>query len=131
MQIRIGLRKGEREDLISCLHQAYKTRSLRLVKRVQAIIYVVDGYLVSEVAHILDLSEQSIDNYINGFVLRRLDSFDYKRPPGRPAKLTKTQKKELCKLIDDGPLKAGYDCGCWDSSLIQDLILSRYGVEYQ
>lgn len=130
MQIRLGLRKGEREEIINCLHRAYKTRSLRLVKRIQAIIFLIDGYTVSEVAHILNLSEQSIYNYIKAFISRRLASFKYKQPPGRPARLTKSQKKELCKLIDEGPLEAGYDCGCWDSSLLQDLILSQFGVEY-
>jgi transposase len=54
----------------------------------------------------------------------------YKRPSGRPPKLTKSQRKELSRLIDEGPESAGYDCGCWNTGLIQDLILTRYGVEY-
>jgi hypothetical protein len=35
--------------------------------------------------------------------------------------LTQTQRKELAKLIDDGPEAAGYDCGGWNTALIQDL----------
>jgi transposase len=36
----------------------------------------------------------------------------------------------LSRLIDEGPEKAGYDRGCWDPVLIQDVILTRFGVEY-
>jgi transposase len=36
----------------------------------------------------------------------------------------------LAKLIERGPEKAGYDCGCWDTVLIQDLIYTRFGAEY-
>lgn len=63
-------------------------------------------------------------------MLKRLDSLVYQRPPGRPGKLSKTQRKVLAKLIERGPEKAGYDCGGWDTVLIQDLIYTRFGVEY-
>ena len=35
----------------------------------------------------------------------------YKRPSGGPAKLTKTLRRELEKLIEQGAEAAGYDCG--------------------
>jgi transposase len=44
--------------------------------------------------------------------------------------LTKSQKKELGEMIDKGPEEAGYDYGCWTTALIQDLILTRFGVKY-
>jgi transposase len=69
-------------------------------------------------------------NYVNAFLLKGLNSLVYKRPPGRPPKLTKTQRKELAEAIDAGPEQAGYDCGCWDTPLLQDLIQNRFGVEY-
>jgi len=130
MQLRLGLRKGEKELLFNHLHRAYKTGSLRLVKRIQAILFLVDGKSVSEVALMLALSEQTIYNYICAFLHRRLESLAYKRPSGRPPRLTQSQKKELCKIIDGGPEAAGYDSGCWDSSLIQDWLLTQFGVEY-
>ena len=36
----------------------------------------------------------------------------------------------LTKLIECGPEAAGYDRDCWDTVLLQDLIASRFGVEY-
>jgi transposase len=118
------------EALLKRLQQAYAQGELRLIKRIHALLYILDGKSVSEVADILKLSLQTIYNYITAFVLQRLESLKYKRPSGRPRKLTKTQRQVLAKLIERGPEKAGYDCGCWDTVLIQDLIYSRFGVEY-
>jgi len=130
MHIRLSLRKGEWEALLKRLQQAYARGELRLIKRIHALLYIIEGKSVSEVADILKLSLQTIYNYISAFVLERLDSLVYHSPPGRPRKLTKTQRRVLAKLIERGPEQAGYDCGCWDTVLIQDLIYTRFGVEY-
>lgn len=122
-----------RETLLALferLHQAYARGQLRLIKRIHALLYLNDGKSVAQVAGILQLSDQTIYNFIKAFLLKGLDSLVYQRPPGRSPRLTKTQRKELSQLIDDGPEAAGYDRGCWDTVLIQDLILTRFGVEY-
>jgi len=103
---------------------------LRLLKRIHALLYVSEGKPVSEVMAILQLSQQSVYNYVKAFILHGLDSLHYQRPSGRPPKLTKSQKQELCAVIDQGPEAAGYDCGCWTTVLLQDVILTRFGVEY-
>ncbi len=130
MQMRITLTAREQDDLITCLQQAYAHGHLRLVKRIHALLYVMDGYAVEDVAERLGLCVQSVYNYLRDFILRGVASLVYRRPPGRSPKLTKSQRKELAKLIDDGPEAAGYDYGCWTTGLIQDLILTRFGVEY-
>jgi len=130
MRIRIRLKSGDWEKLIEHLRQAYAKGQLRLVKRIHALLSVLDGKSPDEVATILDLSEQSVYNYVTAFILKGFDSLVYRRPSGRPPKLTKSQRKELSKLIDDGPEAVGYDCGCWTTGLIQDLVLTRFGVEY-
>jgi transposase len=130
MWIRISLKSSDREKLVERLRQAYASGQLRLVKRIHALLYILDGKTVDEVTAILDLSEQSVYTYVEAFILQGLDSLVYRRPPGRPPKLTQSQRKELSRLIDEGPEAAGYDCGCWTTGLIQDLILTRFGVEY-
>jgi transposase len=130
MRIRISLSSQCIEQLIERLHRAYTMGQLRLVKRIHALLYIREGKPVDDVSTILDLSPQTVDNYIAAFILNGLDSLVYRRPAGRPPKLTQTQRKELAKLMDDGPAAAGYDCGGWNTALIQDLILTRFGVEY-
>ena len=108
----------------------YYMGNLRLVRRIHALLYILDGMIVADVASLLGLSGQTIYNYINAFLHKGINSLSYRRPPGRQAKLTKKERKELAELIKGGPEAAGYDCACWDTSLIYDLILKKFGVEY-
>lgn len=130
MQIRIRIHNSLRKAVLERLKQAYRTGSLRLVKRIHALLYLADGKTVAEVAQILHLGEQTVRDYFHAFIRKGLESLVYHRPPGRPPKLTKTQRKELADLIKAGPEAAGYDCGCWSAVMIQDLIETRFGVEY-
>src|SRR5919202_3985266 len=119
-----------RQQLYHRLHQAYASGSLRLVKRIHVLLALADGSAVSEVAHMLALGEQTVRDYLNQFLWRGLASLVFRRPPGRPAKLTKTQRQELVAWIAAGPQAAGYASGCWSATIIQDLIQRQFGVEY-
>lgn len=130
MHVRISLKPKQSEQLLERLYQAYATGPLRLIKRIQAVVDIASGRSVDDVAERLGLSESCIYGYVTAFLLKGFDSLAYRRPPGRPAKLTKTQKKELGDLIDAGPEAAGYDVGCWTTVLIQDWIKRKFKVEY-
>jgi transposase len=56
--------------------------------------------------------------------------FIYKKPTGRPSKLTKKQRNQLDQLICQGPQKSGFPGACWRSPMIQWLIYEKFGVEY-
>ena len=130
MYLRIRLSSQLRQTLIARLATAYTSGQLRLYRRIQALLYVVDGQSVSEVAELLDLAEQTVRNYVHSFILQAADSLRYQPPPGRPARLTKTQRKELAELIKAGPEAAGFASACWTTPLVAELIQQRFGVEY-
>jgi transposase len=119
-----------RQQLYRRLHQAYASSSLRLVKRLHALLAIADGMTVSEVAQMLPLGEQTVRDYRNRFPWRGVASLVYQRPPGRPAKRTTTQRQTLTPLIQAGPQAAGYASGCWSATMLQDLIQRQFGVEY-
>jgi transposase len=126
----IRLTHAMRQQLYRRLHQAYASGSLRLVKRIHVLLAVADGLTVHEVAHMVALGEQTVRDYIHRFLWCGVASLVYQRPPGRPGKLTKTQRKDLAALIEAGRQAAGYASGCWSAPMIQDLIQRRFGVEY-
>ena len=119
-----------RKQLYRRLEQAYASGALRLVKRIHTLLALADNMSIREVAQMLNLGEQTVRDYRNGFLIKGLPSLTYKRPPGRPSKLTKTQRYELADLIKAGPQAAGYTSGCWNTPMIQDLIHTRFGVSY-
>ena len=131
MAIRIQVSNKILAGLYERLERAYVMGQLRLVKRIHALLYIIDGKDVTEVMAILKLSSATIYNYIKAFLLNQLDSLVYRFSPGRPSKLNEAHRKELGEVIDAGPEAAGYDYGCWSTILIQDWIFNRFGVEYE
>jgi transposase len=128
--VRIQVDNQTLKGLYECLQKAYLMGQLRLVKRIHAVLYIIEGKEVAEVGVILGLSAQTVYNYVKAFVFNRLESLVYRFSPGRPAKLSVAQRKELSETIDAGPEAAGYDCGCWNTVLIADWIFNRFGAEY-
>ena len=119
-----------RQQLYRRLQQAYASGSLRLVKRLHALLAMAEGMAVSEVAQMLTLGEQTVRDYLNRFLWRGIASLVYQRPPGRPSTLTKTQRQELTALITAGPQASGYSSGCWSATMLPDLIQRHCGVAY-
>ena len=119
-----------RQQLYHRLQQAYASGALRVGKRLHALLAIAEGMTVHDVAQMLGLGEQTVRDYLHRFLGQGVSSVVAKRPPGRPAKLTKTQRKELAALIAAGPQAAGYPSGCWSAMIMQDLIHRRFGVEY-
>jgi len=119
-----------RQQLYRRLQQAYANGALRLVQRIHALLALAEDMSVQDVAEMLHLGEQTVRDYRNRFLVPRMASLTYTHPPGRPSKLTKTQRRELAELMQAGPQAAGYTSGGWNTPMIQDLIQTRFGVAY-
>ena len=124
------MKNQTRRKCINLLQQAQNNADLRTAKRIMAVLAVTDGALYSVIATTLKVSEESIRLWVNAFLLKGVKSFIYKKPPGKPSKLTKTQRKQLDQLISQGPQKSGFPGACWRSPMIQWLIYEKFGVEY-
>jgi transposase len=119
-----------RKQLYRRLQQAYASGSLKLVKRIHALLALAQGQSVSDVAEMLSLGEQTVRDYRNQYLFKGMASLVYQAPPGRPNKLTKTQRQQLAEWIKASPQEAGYTSGCWNTPMIQDLIQRHFGVAY-
>jgi transposase len=130
MSFTLHLSAFTRQQLYRRLQQAYANGALRLVKRIHALLALAEDMSVQDVAEMLHLGEQTVRDYRNRFLVQHMASLTYTQPPGRPSKLTKTQRRALAALIKAGPQAAGYTSGCWNTPMIQDLIQTRFGVAY-
>jgi transposase len=119
MHYRIRLTNQLRQTVVEQLVRAYQAAHLRLIKRIHAVLYIVDNKSVAEVSELLHLGEQTVRDYVHAFLLKGTESLRYCRPPGRPARLSQTQRKELAALITAGPEAAGYTSGCWMCIIIE------------
>ncbi len=130
MSFTLQLSSFTRKQLYRRLQQAYASGSFKLVKRIHALLALAQGQSVSEVAEMLSLGEQTVRDYRNQYLFKGMASLVYKAPPGRPSKLTKTQRQQLAEWIKASPQDAGYPSGCWNTPMMQDLIQRHFGVVY-
>ena len=69
MEFRILVSKGVRQAVIERLQQAYASGQVRLIRRIHAVISIVDGKGVDEVAMLLDLGGQTVRDYVHAFLV--------------------------------------------------------------
>jgi transposase len=74
-----------RQHLYHRLHQAFASGSLRLVKRLHALLAIAEGMAVREVAQMLALGEPTVRDYRHQCLWQGVASLVYQRPPGRPS----------------------------------------------
>lgn len=131
LQLRIRLSGPTVKELHTRLERAYTLGDVRLVRRISVLLgYLVQGLALAALTAHWSISEASVYNWLHAFLLEGMDSLVYHHGGGRPSRLTPSQKRELCELLDASPEAAGFDTGCWNTLLIQELIRQRFGVLY-
>lgn len=128
--IHIKITTRTKRKLESIYQSARDRGDIATVKRIMAIFAVTNGNTYSTISLILKISEESIRLWIKLFILKGPEGLIYKKAPGRPPKLTKSQKRELDNFITEGPEKAGFPGACWRSPMIQTLIYEKFGIFY-
>jgi transposase len=130
LNIQITLSHQTQKELNALLQSARELGDLRMTQRILAIQALSQGQDFQTVADILQVCQEALRLWVRNFLLNGPPGLRSKKSPGRPPKLTKTQKKRLDSLICEGPAKAGYPGACWRAPLIQDLIYREFGVFY-
>jgi transposase len=130
VEFRVRLAGATIKALEQVLRQGYRDADVRVIRRVQALLEVGTGRPVALVAERLGLHGTTVYGWLHAFLVEGLASLRYGRAPGRPSKLTPSQKRRLCELLDAGPLAAGYPSGCWSTLFLQDLIQREFGQFY-
>lgn len=128
---RIRLSGRTVKELQKRLDKAYTLGDVRLVRRISVLLgYLDQGLPLADLTAHWSICEATVYNWLHAFLLERMDSLVYHHGGGRPSRLTPSQKRTLCDLLDAGPEAAEFDRGCWTTLLIQELIRQRFGVLY-
>jgi transposase len=129
MDVKIRITRATVKQIEQVRQQAFRVGDVRVIKRATALLEL-RTHTVPEAAAVLGLSATTLYRWLRALILEGVSGLWYRTPPGRPAKLTPTQKAQLKEKLAAGPEAAGYPTGCWNSALIADLIYREWGVLY-
>ena len=126
----LKLSKRQKEALQDGLNRAEKSGDYKKCKKIMAILLINSKQCAHEASEILNVHIQTIRNWFKKYLLGGIRGLRHGSSPGRPPKLTKTQRRELIAIIKAGPETAGLPGACWRTPMLQHLIQEQYNIFY-
>ena len=126
----IEVEDAEREVL---LRWKRRTDSFVLVRlKAEAVLYVSEGVPTEVVARMVERSKKTVEGWLRDWRVRRLGSVVTGHAGNEnAAKLTRAQKERVKEALAAKPSESGIPVAFWDVPALDDLVLTRFGVEYE
>ena len=99
-------------------------------RRREAVRLRESGLSTSRIAHRLGTTRRSIDRWLRAARRRGMDALRAKPAPGRPPKLSKTERRALAACLLKGALASGYPTDLWTCPRIGQVIRQRFGIDF-
>src|SRR3954447_26298083 len=120
-------RRGELEDIIS--HTPWAKERCRA----QAVLWIADGSNVGEVAELVQVSRQTVYNWLSRFEGRaeldlRARLLDAPRL-GRPRAAGGTIDELIAAVVDGDPSQLGYRATVWTAPLLSRYLHDHHAIE--
>lgn len=99
-------------------------------RRRRAIALLEEGKTQAAVAEALGTSEASVSRWREAYEQGGQTALAAKPHPGKPSRLTASQRRRLASLLLQGARKHGYSTELWTLGRVAELIAVKFGVEY-
>ena len=119
-----------RKALRKFIREREKADDLDEWRRGKAVLGYIEGQRVVELAAQFDVTRGSVNRWLQWYEATGIEGLRTGSPPGPSPKLNDAQRAELTKLVEVGPIAAGYQSGVWTGPMVGDLIERRFGVRY-
>lgn len=99
-------------------------------RRRHGVALLQKGHGVREVARMVGASPGAVVAWRDQYEKQGEAGLAAKPHPGRPAKLSPVQRKQLLRLLTKGPQAHGYPTDLWTLPRVAEVIHKRFGVHY-
>lgn len=130
LSYRLSIPKVERKVLKTALKTARQQGNARKVTRLEAIRAVAEGWTWEKTAVVFGVAKETVQEWVKQYVSGGVRALTPKKSPGRPPKLTPSQKAEVARVVAGGPEAAGFPGACWRTPMLQEWIWNRFGKLY-
>jgi transposase len=132
VQLVIRFSKDTVTRLRTELKAAERLNNLRVYKLGWCLLLIAEQRDFRAIAELLNISLKTVYNWLKSFLSRGFSWLlgHHYQGRGRKSKLSKTQKKQLYTLIEEGPEAYGFDSGVWTSAMVVEVIQREFSVTY-
>ena len=99
-------------------------------RRRRAVQLLESGQRLSAVARQVGAAVSSVFRWWQAYRRKGTRGLDARPTPGRPPRLSTSQKRQLVRLLTRGALHAGYRTDLWTLPRVTELIHQEFGVRY-
>lgn len=110
--------------------RAKRAGDLETWRRAHAVLGYIEGTSVIALSAEVDVTRGSINRWLQWYEAAGLEGLKPRKAAGPAPRLSEGQLEELAKMIEDGPIAAGFGAGIWTGPMIGALIEQRFGVSY-
>jgi len=105
-----------------------RTKEGRYFHRLAVVLHVLRGASAYEASHAFGFSTRAVEYWINRLASNGLNGLWDGKHPGRPSRLSTSQKQRLRKELRRAPRDIGYDQNLWDGVLLSHHLEKNYSV---
>jgi len=124
------LTAAELRKLRNLLDEAKAAKDLATWRRAHCVLGYVDGQKVIAMAAALSINRTAITKWLAWYSAEGADGLRTTPSPGRIPRLSKEQRAEVARVVEEGPIAAGFTSGVWTGALVGQWITKRFGVRY-
>ncbi len=89
------------------------------------------GWTIADAAEAVGYSRRAVETWLaKSNRGRQKSALKSRKPPGAKPKLDAAQQRRLTRLLDKGPLAAGFESQLWTGPRVGELIEREFGVTY-
>jgi len=107
-----------------------KPQDWREARRLQALELKTKGWKQNKIAEALGVSAGAVCQWFKKVSEQGAEALRHTPPPGKPARLTQTQKEQLFEALVAGAETYGFTGQLWTSKRVAWLIQFKFGVKY-
>jgi transposase len=99
-------------------------------RRLRAWALYQDGWSQRRIAAALGVTEGAVSQWLTRATQDGSEALRHRRPPGRPQRLSETQRTELVRLLERGAEAFGYTGAVWTTTRVAEIITRHFNVVY-
>ena len=121
---------AEVRKLKALLAEAEAAKDLATWRRAYCVLGYIDGQTAIAMATALSINRTAITKWLAWYSAEGADGLRTTPPPGRVPRLKPEQLAEVSRVVEAGPIAAGFNSGMWTGALVGQWIEKRFGVRY-